>query len=157
MSKNDDYVKCADNKECDCLEVTAGSILPLRNDGATNPYKSVAVSGMSDYKTCAKEYTAPGYDRFINITGITSGRSYQISGKVQDINEGHECEGDVTIGIYLPPVASSSTPAPEITLQESVTLQNIGPIAGSYFVIALQNRDTAEDCLVSISVSEVTS
>jgi hypothetical protein len=98
--------------------------------------------------------TTPGFDRFINITGVTSFLQYRVSGIVKDINGGDECSGDVDIGVYL---SASGPESPPINLISTAEMEGVYTVSDAYFVIALTSRETVEDCLVSINVRKVTS
>jgi hypothetical protein len=149
-STSTDGVACGPNKECDCLLVTQVLVTPIRNDGPNNPYKVVALGGMRDYKTCIGNNTG-GYDRFINITDLTIGNSYEISGRVYDINSGEDCSGYVNIGVY----SSSPSPFPEIILTSGESEPRHISADKNYVVIAFSNAALVEDCLVSVKVVAV--
>jgi hypothetical protein len=140
-------VACGANNECDCLDVTEGAIR-AGQDSATNPYKQVVVTEMTNYKTCVNKSTP--YDRFINITEVRSGSTYIVTGRTHDINGGDDCGGDVNIGVYL------NTRGPEPTIQLFSDRDSNGEVTASatYFVIAFSNMELVEDCLVSVTITQ---
>ncbi len=151
QESNTAYLACNAEKECDCKSIGAGAINAGRQDSNNNPYRSISYT--TTFKTCvaAPETNDDLYgDRFVNITGITSGRTYSFSLTTQDIIPGSNCVTNIEAYVFKSSTGSADTAKVKQNQPQTYTA------SGTYFVIGFKNglSDLRKDCLVTLTVTQ---